>query len=462
MAVPRGPNESIHQRSLPMARFVAKVDPIGRTRRGLISRTAASVVVCSLALLATAAILPALGAQEPAEPQLGSEEAATDATVPTDVTSPEPTREAAEAARTVYLESDRELKKLVGELTTLQTNYQKRGVDRAERAQLEADFEVAKTAAQTTSRRLEEAALTVVQAGIPTRATVDDIDIAMPVYQSARKVCSAMVAAAIKTDDPEQALVLLDTLERSGAFDGDVLMMGATASMLLSRIDDADAYLEKLSSVGGSADKQAQINELKEALEDERKKVNEEMAIRAAEAEADDLPRVRISTSAGDIVLELFENQAPNTVANFISLVEKGFYAGTPFHRVIPEFMAQGGDPTGRGDGDPGYAIPCETGKPNARKHFRGSISMAHAGKDTGGSQFFLTFRPTEHLDGKHTVFGRVIEGFDVLPKINRTQTPDGRVIPGIKPDTIVTAEVVRKRPHDYVPETLPAVKKSK
>jgi cyclophilin family peptidyl-prolyl cis-trans isomerase len=127
---------------------------------------------------------------------------------------------------------------------------------------------------------------------------------------------------------------------------------------------------------------------------------------------------------------------------------------------VIPEFMAQGGDPTGRGDGDPGYAIPCETGEPNARKHFRGSISMAHAGKDTGGSQFFLTFRPTEHLDGKHTVFGRVIEGFEVLPKIKRTQTPDGRPIPGIKPDTIVAAEVVRKRPHDYEPNKLSAPKK--
>ena len=85
---------------------------------------------------------------------------------------------------------------------------------------------------------------------------------------------------------------------------------------------------------------------------------------------------------------------------------------------------------------------------------------MAHAGKDTGGSQFFLTFRPTEHLDGKHTVFGRVIEGFDVLPKIHRTQSPDGRPIPGIKPDAILEAEVVRKRPHEYAPQTLPDVKK--
>jgi cyclophilin family peptidyl-prolyl cis-trans isomerase len=85
---------------------------------------------------------------------------------------------------------------------------------------------------------------------------------------------------------------------------------------------------------------------------------------------------------------------------------------------------------------------------------------MAHAGKDTGGSQFFLTFRPTEHLDGKHTVFGRVIEGFDVLPRLTRTQDEQGRPVPGVKPDRIVKAEVVRKRNHPYDPKTLPDPRK--
>lgn len=433
-----------------MARFVKQLERLGgagRRREAHLSRTR-TVFLAALCVAAIVAPFGMVRAQETAP--LASVEAGA-------APDGEPTREAAEAARDAFQESEHELKQLVGQLSSLQTEYQRNGSDRST---IEADFDVAKAAAQEASRKLEAASLVVVRAGIPKRGEVDDIDIAMPVYQSARKVCSAMVAAAIKTDDPEQALSLLDTLERVGAIDGDVLMMGATASMLLSRIDDADAFLDKLSAVGGSADKQAQVNELKDALEEERKKVAEEMAIRAVEETADDLPRVRISTSAGDFVLELFENQAPNTVANFVNLVEKGFYAGTPFHRVIPEFMAQGGDPTGRGDGDPGYAIPCETGEPNARKHFRGSISMAHAGKDTGGSQFFLTFRPTEHLDGKHTVFGRVIEGFEVLPKIKRTQTPDGRPIPGIKPDTIVAAEVVRKRPHDYEPTKLPARKK--
>jgi len=155
-------------------------------------------------------------------------------------------------------------------------------------------------------------------------------------------------------------------------------------------------------------------------------------------------------------VVELFEDDAPNTVANFISLVEKGFYDGTPFHRVIGGFMAQGGDPTGSGSGGPGHVIDCECELPTARKHFLGSLSMAHAGKNTGGSQFFLTFRPTEHLDGKHTVFGRVIEGFEVLPKLTRTQGADGQPLSGIQPDTIVKATVLRKRDHAYEPKTSP------
>ena len=441
--VPRGPMARMPLRSLPMVRLVAMVVFHGGMRRSVAASAVTLTVLCTLAAPAVTS------AQEPA-----AEAAATSAVAPADL--PPPTREEAEAARVDYLDSDRELKKLVGELSSLQTSYQKKGADRPA---LQSAFETAKISAQAASERLEVAAMTIARAGIPKRGEVDDIDIAMPVYQGARKVCAAMVAGAIKTDDPEKALVLVDQLERVGAIDGDVLMMGATASMLVSNLDGAEAYLAKLSAVGGSDDKQAQIGQLKEALEDERKKVDEEMTLRAAEATADDLPRIRIKTSAGDLVVELFENEAPNTVANFLSLVEKGFYAGTPFHRVIPEFMAQGGDPTGRGSGGPGYVIPCETGEPHARKHFRGSLSMAHAGKDTGGSQFFLTFRPTEHLDGKHTVFGRVIEGFEVLPKIHRTQAPDGRPIPGIKPDTILSAEVVRKRDHDYAPKTLPDVK---
>ncbi|APH38835.1 peptidylprolyl isomerase [Methanohalophilus halophilus] len=122
-----------------------------------------------------------------------------------------------------------------------------------------------------------------------------------------------------------------------------------------------------------------------------------------------------IETGKGDIVLELFENDAPRTVANFEKLIKQGFYNGLDFHRVIPDFVIQGGCPKGDGTGGPGYTIKCEI---NPRKHTKGALSMAHAGKDTGGSQFFITHSPQSHLDGMHTVFGKVIEGMDVVYKI--------------------------------------------
>jgi cyclophilin family peptidyl-prolyl cis-trans isomerase len=183
----------------------------------------------------------------------------------------------------------------------------------------------------------------------------------------------------------------------------------------------------------------------------------EEQAIRAREAAAEgdeQLPRVKLVTSRGEIILELFENEAPNTVANFISLVEEGYYDELKFHRVIQWFMAQGGCPNTRpgsagfpGGGDPGYSIACESHAENARRHFAGTLSMAHAGRDTGGSQFFITHLPTPHLDlpmnpNAHTVFGRVVEGMDVVAALQVG-------------DVIESAEVLRKRDHAYEPVTI-------
>ena len=145
----------------------------------------------------------------------------------------------------------------------------------------------------------------------------------------------------------------------------------------------------------------------------------------------------------------MYENEAPQAVGNFVSLVEKGFYDGLTFHRVLPGFMAQGGCPDGNGAGGPGYDIYCECHQDNHRKHFRGSLSMAHAGRDTGGSQFFLTFLRTPHLDGRHTVFGRVIDGMDVLAKLQRRDPSNPNAE---KPDRIIKAEVIRKRDHVYAP----------
>lgn len=122
------------------------------------------------------------------------------------------------------------------------------------------------------------------------------------------------------------------------------------------------------------------------------------------------------------IVIEMYEDAAPNTVANFEKLANDGFYDGVIFHRVIPGFVAQGGDPTGTGMGGPGYTIKCET-EGNPHKHVAGSLSMAHAGKDTGGSQFFLVHEPQPHLDGVHTVFGQVTEGMDTVLRIKQGDT---------------------------------------
>ena len=132
-----------------------------------------------------------------------------------------------------------------------------------------------------------------------------------------------------------------------------------------------------------------------------------------------------MKTEKGDIRIEFFDGDAPNTVKNFKNLIQDGFYDGLNFHRVIPNFVIQGGCPNGTGTGGPGYHIPCEI---NSQKHLAGSLSMAHAGKDTGGSQFFICHSPQPHLDGVHTVFG---------------QTSDMDVVNSIEPgDTIISVSV--------------------
>ncbi len=124
-----------------------------------------------------------------------------------------------------------------------------------------------------------------------------------------------------------------------------------------------------------------------------------------------------IETNKGTIKIELFTDKAPKTTQNFIDLANKGFYDGVIFHRVIPGFMIQGGDPTGTGTGGPGYKINDEF-HPDLKHDKKGILSMANAGPNTGGSQFFITLAPTPWLDGKHAVFGQVIEGMDVVEKI--------------------------------------------
>ena len=145
----------------------------------------------------------------------------------------------------------------------------------------------------------------------------------------------------------------------------------------------------------------------------------------------------RIKTERGDIVVDLFAGKAPLTVENFVTLARAGFYDGTTFHRVIPGFMAQGGDPTGTGRGGPGYQFADEFDS-ELRHSGPGVLSMANAGPNTNGSQFFITFAATPHLDGRHSVFGQVTGGMDVVRSI-RERDPGRDTQPG---DPIETIEI--------------------
>jgi peptidyl-prolyl cis-trans isomerase B (cyclophilin B) len=133
------------------------------------------------------------------------------------------------------------------------------------------------------------------------------------------------------------------------------------------------------------------------------------------------MSKVKISTDKGDMIAELYDNETPITVNNFLKLIGDKFYDGLNFHRVIPGFVAQGGCPNKRGDGGPGYTIQCEVSAPK-QFHDQGVLSMAHAGRNTGGSQFFICHsrQGTQHLDGNHTCFGKVVEGLDIIPQIQQ------------------------------------------
>ena len=156
---------------------------------------------------------------------------------------------------------------------------------------------------------------------------------------------------------------------------------------------------------------------------------------------SDGLPQIQIQTDRGNMTIEMFEDDAPNTVANMISLIEKGYYDGLNFHRVIPDFMIQGGCPEGTGTGGPGYNFDDEC-TPARRHDSAGVLSMANAGPSTNGSQFFITHGPTPHLDGKHTVFGKVTDGLEVVNEIQQGDFMDKVV-------------VLQKRDHVYEVETI-------
>ncbi len=357
----------------------------------------------------------------------------------------EKAREAAAAQRRVDPKQARaafdkvyaDWKQLLSQLAELQGKYEKAN-DR-EKATIEKEYNALVESGNKISATLKSATETAFAAD--------------PTDKEVWRLLAIMAISAHNEDNHEESYRLARMLLEKNLDVPRMSYYAARAAIGVNRFDEIPGLMDT------AMKEQPENEEIKKFLADARHQADlwkAEKQIREAEAKADNLPRVKMQTSKGDLVIELFEDQAPNTVANFISLVEKGYYDGVKFHRVIPDFMAQGGDPTGTGGGGPGYTIKDEVHRSDARMHFRGSLSMAKTdAPDSGGSQFFLCFRPTDHLNGKHTVFGRVVEGFEVLSKLKRVQPgPRGESPPDA--DKIVKATVIRKRNHEYKPQTLP------
>lgn len=230
----------------------------------------------------------------------------------------------------------------------------------------------------------------------------------------------------------------------------DVAYQGFLASYALEDFSRAESMLRIIEDLGIPLQPS-----LKNELADSQRKQERELMIRQLESSADDLPRVKFETSEGDFIVELFENHAPQTVGNFISLVEKKFYDDLAFFLVQPGRIAQTGCPVGDGTGDAGYKIPCEYDRDEIRHHFTGTLSMANTGLDTGGSQFFITHTRNGNFDGKYTAFGRVIEGLDVVYRLkiaDGSRPGDLESSAAPEPSIIRKATVLRKRNHPYSP----------
>ena len=224
-----------------------------------------------------------------------------------------------------------------------------------------------------------------------------------------------------------------------------IIFQGYLASYGMQDFNSADAFLTRLENMEIGLDPK-----LREDFQATLEAWKDEESLRAREARADDLPRVKLETTDGDVIIELFENEAPNTVANFIKLVKEGYYDGLEFFHVVPSNYARSGCKANDGTTNPGYRIRNEF--ENGRRHFKGTVVMQNDGENTAGSQFVILHRPDPNLIDKVVAFGRVIEGLDLVygfKPVNRIRNPGGEA-------TVVTkATVLRDRGHAYEPEII-------
>jgi len=351
-----------------------------------------------------------------------------------------------QAERDNYDQLYRKWSPVVGQLQRLDITYQNAAARR--RDELRTQYKELVTRGSELEQQVIQAAVSAYAKNPEANADLADL-------------LAGVVSLLMQGEEYEETLRLAQLLRDQGFSRRDLRIVAGLAAFAVAEFDSAEKHLRKANQeqvlTGIAARCLKEIDTYKPAWEREQK-------LRDGERSAGDLPQVLLRTSQGEIELELFENEAPNTVANFIYLVEQGFYNGLTFHRVIAQQMAQAGCPNGDGSGGPGYMIPCECYREDHRRHFRGSLAMAHFGRDTGGSQFYLTFVPLGHLDGNHTVFGRVVRGLEVLAKIQRRDPPDpgsrwinpNPDIPIPPADKIIEAKVLRKRDHPYRPRVWP------
>ncbi len=259
----------------------------------------------------------------------------------------------------------------------------------------------------------------------------------------------------VESDRYDQMLELAQLLVDSGYDDPKLNRLMTLTAFASHDFDRFKQFAAKMLDQGDKLSEEYELIYLN--IEQVEQAWESELAARKLDAEGEPLPRVLIRTTKGDIEVELYENQAPETVGNFIHLVEQGFYNNHSFYRVLTHFMAQTGCPDGDGRGGPGYFIHNEAKRPDYRMFFTGTLGMALAQHpDTGGSQFFLTFVPTPQLNNSFTAFGRVINGFDALASLNRLD-PEKKEegTPPVTPDEIISIEVLFKRDHPYVPNKI-------
>ena len=255
--------------------------------------------------------------------------------------------------------------------------------------------------------------------------------------------------------DPAGALEIVDTLMDAGA-DQDVVVLskGFRASFALEDYDRAALMLDRILDVNPEGD----LTQIQQVVEDMKEKWQRELMIRRLEKNNDSLPKIKFETTAGNFEVVLYEDHAPNTVANFISLVKKKFYNDLIFHYVKPGEYIHTGSPNGDNTGGPGYAISSEFNREQIRHFFSGTLGMANTGPDTEGSQFVITHQAIPQLDGQFTAFGRVIDGFDVIRNATAISPEDPPPAEGVKakePIRIIKAEVIRARDHEYEPERI-------